>query len=369
VRDSRLRQVLSFHPLLIGGNPFDAPAIYALIPELEKRWGVWFAMGGTGALVNALVRLLHDIGGELRLLHEVAEILVDDATHRVSGVRLRDGKCLRADAIVSNADPVYTYRALVPRRFRRVNTDHRLARFRYGMSVFVLYFGTDRHYPELAHHEILMGPRFRGLLDDVFHARQLSPDFSLYLHRPTATDPSLAPPGCDAWYALAPVPHLGGSANWQTDGKALRDRIVQYLEARYLPNLSRHIVTEFQVDPRYFRDALNTPFGGAFSIEPRLMQSAWFRPHNESEDVRGLFFAGAGTHPGAGIPGVLSSAKIVAELMAGSASRRHTDGGARRRPQNFTENETQGMRGVSEPSVGFRNAKSALKCSPRNLTP
>jgi phytoene desaturase len=316
VTDPRLQQILAFHPLLIGGNPYDAPSIYALIPELEKRWGVWYAMGGMAALVRALAALFRDCGGEIHCGRAVDEILVDERSRRASGVRLRDGERLAADVVVSNADAVYTHQRLVPPRFRAVNTDRKLARLSYGMSVFVLYFGTDRRYDALGHHEILMGSRFRGLLDDVFHAKRLSPDFSLYLHHPTASDPSLAPPGCDAWYALAPVPHLGGSPDWERDGDALRDRIVRYLEARYLPNLSRHIVTECRVDPRHFRDVLNTPFGGAFSVEPRLTQSAWFRPHNESADVRGLFLVGAGTHPGAGIPGVLSSAKIVASLVA-----------------------------------------------------
>lgn len=315
VRDERLRQVLSFHPLLIGGNPLDTTAIYALIHVLELRWGVWFAMGGTGALVRALVRLLEDLGGELRLSTAAREIVVDPASRRATGVRLDDGELLPADAVVSNADVAATYLHLVPRTVRRRWTDARLRRLRYSMSLFVLYFGTDRRYDEMAHHEILMGPRFEGLLRDIFHRKTLAPDFSLYLHRPTATDPSLAPPGCDTWYALSPVPHLGGDTDWQVAARPYRDAVVRYLEERYLPGLSRHIVTERHVDPLHFRDELGSHMGSAFSVEPVLTQSAWFRPHNRSEDVPNLYFAGAGTHPGAGIPGVLSSGKIVADLI------------------------------------------------------
>ena len=315
----RLRQVVSFHPLLFGGDPFRSTAIYALIHALEKRWGVWFAMGGTGALVRALVRLFEELGGSLRLGTAAREIVVDERTRRATGVRLDGGESIAADAVVSNADVASTYLGLVPARARRRNTDARIRRLRYSMSLFVMYFGTDRRYDDVAHHEILMGPRYRGLLDDVFARKRLAPDFSLYLHRPTATDPSLAPAGCDAWYVLSPVPHLGGDVDWSQAARPYRDAIVAYLERRYLPNLSRHIVTERVVDPRYFRDALGSHLGSAFSVEPVLTQSAWFRPHNRSEDVPNLYFAGAGTHPGAGIPGVLSSGKIVAEMIGGAA--------------------------------------------------
>ncbi len=328
VRDPRVRQLLSFHPLLIGGNPFEASSIYALIHALERRWGVWYAMGGTGALVRGLTRLFADIGGELRLGSEVAEILVAEGPRRATGVRLATGERVEADVVVSNADAAWTYLRLVPARYRRVNSDRRVSGRRYSMSLFVLYFGTDRRYEEMAHHEILMGPRYRGLLDDVFRRGILADDFSLYLHRPTATDPSLAPPGCDAWYVLSPVPHLGGSVDWARASAGYRDRIVRHLESRCLPGLSRHIVTERQVDPRYFRDTLNSHLGSAFSVEPILTQSAWFRPHNESEDIADLYLVGAGTHPGAGIPGVLSSGKIAADLIARrhGPARRHATG-------------------------------------------
>ena len=316
IRDERLRQVFSFHPLLVGGNPFQTTSIYALIHALEKKWGVWFAMGGTGALVRGLARLFEELGGELRLGADVREVVVSDATGRATGVRVGDGETVGADAVVSNADVATTYLHLVPPRFRRKHTDRRVRRLRYSMSLFVLYFGTDRTYPDMAHHEILMGPRYRGLLDDVFTRKHLADDFSLYLHRPTATDPSLAPAGCDAWYVLSPVPHLGGPTDWARAANPYRDRIVRYLEERYMPGLSRHIVTERHIDPLHFRDTLGSHLGSAFSVEPTLTQSAWFRPHNRSEDVPNLYFAGAGTHPGAGIPGVLSSGKIAADLVA-----------------------------------------------------
>jgi phytoene desaturase len=316
VRDPRVRQLLSFHPLLIGGNPYDSPSIYCLIHELEKRWGVWFAQGGTGALVAGLVRLFEELGGVLRLNTRVDQIRVGDAGN-AEGVTLTGGQRLAADAVVFNGDVVRCYESLIPRSARRVNTDRRLRRYRHGMSLFVLYFGTNRRYEHVAHHEILLGPRYRDLLDDVFNRRTLADDFSLYLHRPTATDPSLAPAGCDAWYVLSPVPNLASRTDWAADGDAYRDRIVRHLEERLLPDLSEHIVTERRIDPRYFAEELDSHLGNAFSVQPLLHQSAWFRPHCRSEDIPNLFFVGAGTHPGAGIPGVLSSAKIVAALLDG----------------------------------------------------
>ncbi len=322
LKDERLRQVFSFHPLLIGGNPFEASSLYALIHPLEQEWGVWFAMGGTGALVRGMARVFEEIGGDLRLNTSAVEIAVDARTGRATGVRLADGGFVAADTVVSNADVAFTYLNLVPARFRRHNTDARVRAFRYSMSLFVIYFGTDQKYENVAHHEILMGPRYKELLTDIFTRKTLAPDFSLYLHRPTATDPSLAPEGCDAFYALSPVPHLESGIDWATQRKPYRDAIIGYLEERYLPDLSRHIVTERVIDPLHFQDTLSSYLGSAFSVEPTLTQSAWFRPHNVSEDIPNLYFAGAGTHPGAGLPGVMSSGKIVADMIgpAGAAS-------------------------------------------------
>ncbi len=315
ISNRKLRQVFSFHPLLVGGNPFQTTSIYALIHTLEQKWGVWFAMGGTGALVNAFIRLLTDIGGSLRLSSEVARIDVDHASGRTTGITLTDGTTIPADAVVANSEVARTYIDLVPSSARKRNTNRKLESMRYSMSLFVLYFGTDIKYNDIAHHEILMGPRYRELLEDVFTRKILADDFSLYLHRPTATDHSLAPPGSDAWYVLSPVPHLGGKVDWSQAAKPYRNAIVKYLEEYYLPGLSRHIVTERQIDPRYFDVDLSSHVGSAFSVEPILTQSAWFRPHNRSEDVPNLYFAGAGTHPGAGLPGVLSSGKIVADMI------------------------------------------------------
>ncbi|HEX8492585.1 MAG TPA: phytoene desaturase [Pyrinomonadaceae bacterium] len=315
IKDERLRQVFSFHPLLIGGNPFQSTSIYALIHKLEQEFGVWFVMGGTGALVRAFTQLFAESGGVIRLEAEVSEIVINESTGRANGVRLKSGEFFPADAVVSNADVAFTYLHLVPSRFRRKYTERKVRAMKYSMSLFVLYFGTDRRYEHIAHHEILMGPRYRGLLQDIFKHKILAEDFSLYLHCPTATDSSLAPEGCDSWYVLSPVPHLGGSTDWQKQARPYRDAIVKYLEERYLPDLSRHIVTEHYIDPLHFQETLNSHLGSAFSVEPILTQSAWFRPHNMSEDVSNLYFTGAGTHPGAGLPGVISSGKIVAEMI------------------------------------------------------
>lgn len=321
IRDERLRQVLTFHPLLVGGNPFQTTSIYTLIHHLEREWGVWFAMGGTGAVVNALVRLFGELGGILMLGTEADEILVEHG--RATGVRLMDGRTLTADIVVCNAEVAGAYQQLLQSGVRRKYTDRRLAKMRYSMSLMVIYFGTDRLYREnreatLAHHNIILGPRYKELLHEIFNDKTLADDFSLYLHMPTLTDPSLAPDGCEAFYVLAPVPHLGGDIDWDVTAGPYRDRIMSFLEEHYLPDLSRHIVAEHVIDPRHFRDDLNSYLGSAFSVEPILSQSAWFRPHNRSEEVPNLYFVGAGTHPGAGMPGVLSSARIADDLIAES---------------------------------------------------
>ncbi len=309
LKNERLRTVFSYHPLLIGGNPFRASAIYCLIAHLEKRWGVHYAMGGTGKLVSGLVDLIEGQGGELRCGADVDQILVKGGAAR--GVRLTTGEKLDAEIVVSNADSAWTYMNLLPASERRRWTDRRMERQHSSMSLFVWYFGVRRQYPDVGHHTILMGPRYRGLLDDIFTHKRLAEDFSLYLHRPSATDPSVAPPGCDAFYVLAPVPNLDGGQNWNVEAEALRGKIARALEASILPGLSKEIATSRVTTPVDFRDSLLSFRGAAFGIEPILTQSAWFRPHNRSEDVRNLFLVGAGTHPGAGLPGVLSSARIL----------------------------------------------------------
>jgi phytoene desaturase len=309
LRDARLRVVFSFHPLLIGGNPLSASAIYSLIPALEQRWGVHCAVGGTGRLVQGMAGLIEGQGNTLRCHAEVAEIEVAQGAAR--GVRLASGERIAADIVVSNADSAYTYRHLLPPGRRRRWTDRRLERARYSMSLFVWYFGTSRRYDDVAHHTILLGPRYEELLRDIFARRRLAEDFSLYLHRPTASDPSLAPAGCDAFYVLSPVPHLGGETEWRSAAEPYRARIERHLSETVLPGLSANIVTSRLMTPLDFEQRLLALRGAAFGLEPVLTQSAWFRPHNRSEDVRNLYLVGAGTHPGAGVPGVLSSARVL----------------------------------------------------------
>jgi phytoene desaturase len=313
VRDERLRMALSFHPLFMGGHPFRATAIYTLIAWLEHRHGVHWVMGGTGALVTAMVRLAERVGATLRLNSDVAEILVRDGAAR--GVRMADGQEIKADIVVSNADSATTYGKLVPAASRGRWSGGKLGRARYSMSLFVWYFGTRRRYENVPHHMILMGPRYRELLDDIFLKHRLSEDFSLYLHRPTATDPSLAPAGCDAFYALSPVPNLDGDTDWRTMAEPYRRRIEAHLERTVLPGLSGEVVTSRLMTPLDFEDRLQSFKGAAFGLEPILTQSAWFRPHNRSESIDRLYLVGAGTHPGAGVPGVVSSARVLDTLV------------------------------------------------------
>ncbi|MDT8435581.1 MAG: phytoene desaturase [Gemmatimonadota bacterium] len=309
IEDARLRQVLSFHPLLVGGNPFSTTSIYSLIAFLERKWGVHFPVGGTGALVQGLTGLIEGQGGTLRLRADVERVVVEDG--RAAGVRLRGGEEVRSDIVVSNADAAWLYRHLVPAGARRRWTDARIERARYSMGLFVWYFGTKRTWPEVAHHTILLGPRYEGLLEDIFDRKVLAPDFSLYLHRPTVTDPGLAPPGHDAFYVLSPVPNLAGDVDWTRQAEAYRRSIETYLDRTILPGLTGAIVTSRVLHPLHFRDELLAFRGAAFGMEPVLTQSAWFRPHNASEDVEGLYLVGAGTHPGAGLPGVLSTARVL----------------------------------------------------------
>jgi len=310
ISDPRLRVALSFEPLLIGGNPLRSSAIYAMIHHLEKTWGVHFAMGGTGALVRGLTRIFEEIGGRIELNARVDRIEVENG--RTTAVRLADGRRLPAEVVVSNGDVANTYRKLIAPEHRRKWTDRRLERMRYAMSLFVIYFGTNRPYPHLAHHTIILGPRYEGLLRDIFDRKVVAEDFSLYLHAPTRTDPSLAPPGHEGFYVLSPVPNLQGGQNWEDLKQEYADRILASLErADLVPDLRRHLVTRRIVTPQDFETTLDAYAGSAFQFEPVLTQSAWFRPHNKSEDVEGLYFVGAGTHPGAGLPGVVSSAKVL----------------------------------------------------------
>lgn len=313
VRHPKLRIMLTFQSLLVGGNPFTTTAVYCLIAFLERRWGVHCAIGGTGRLVRGLVGLIEGQGNRVRCDARVAEIRVSNGA--ACGVRLEGGEIIDADLVVSNADSAFTYRRLLPAEHRRHWTDRRLDRARYSMSLFVWYFGTRRQYPDVAHHTIALGPRYRELLDDIFHRHHLGPDFSLYLHRPTASDPSLAPPGCDTFYALAPVPHQASGVDWTTQAEPFRQAVQRRLESTLLPGLGDAVVSSRMTTPLDFQHRLSSIQGAAFGLEPLLQQSAWFRPHNRSEEVDRLYLVGAGTHPGAGLPGVLSSARVLDSVV------------------------------------------------------
>ena len=309
VKHPKVRKVLSFHPLLVGGNPFSTTSIYTLIAFLERKWGVWYSMGGTGQLVQGLSDLIDDLGGRQRYGADVEQILVEGG--RASGVRLANGEVIEADLVVSNADVGYTYRHMIHPGDRPTWTNERVENMKYSMSLFVWYFGTDRIYDDIEHHTILMGERYKSLLDDIFHRKELADDFSLYLHRPTKTDPSMAPEGHDAFYVLSPVPHLESGVDWRIQAEPYRQSVETYLADTVMPDLGDHLVTSRMLTPREFLVDYKSLKGAAFSVEPMLTQSAWFRPHNESEDIDHLYFAGAGTHPGAGMPGVLSTARVL----------------------------------------------------------
>jgi phytoene desaturase len=314
VQDPHLRQAFSFHSLLVGGNPFSTSSIYTLIHFLERKWGVYFPKGGTGALIQGLIKLFEDLGGKLECNTEVHEIVTEN--DRVKAVITKKGETLSADLVVSNADVFHTYHHLLKREPKLNSARKKLERSRFSMSLFVIYFGTNKQFPQFDHHNIVFGPRYKEHLADIFKRGQLAEDFSLYVHRPTVTDPSLAPEGCDAFYALSPVPHLEKcDVDWSVEGPRYAKSIIDYLDERYLPGLSDSIVTQRIFTPLDFESELNARWGSAFSLEPVLHQSAFFRTHNRDDQFSNLYFVGAGTHPGAGIPGVVGSAKATAGLI------------------------------------------------------
>ena len=313
LRDPHLRVVFSFHPLLIGGNPLRVTAAYSLIHTLERRFGVHWAMGGTGALIRAMVALLADRGVPVRCGADVKRIVVEQG--RAQGVELADGQRIASDIVVSNADAAWTYQHLLPDVKRRVWTQAKLDRAQYSMSLFVWYFGTNRRWDDVPHHQMILGPRYEALLGDIFDRHHLADDFSLYLHRPSATDSSVAPVGHDAFYALSPVPHLDSPVDWSEVAESYRVKVQRRLEQTVLPGLGQHLVCSHVTTPLQFQSDLLAYKGAAFGMEPRLLQSAWFRPHNRSEDVQGLYLVGAGTHPGAGVPGVLMSAQALESVL------------------------------------------------------
>jgi phytoene desaturase len=317
--DERLRFAFSFHPLFIGGDPFHVTSMYILVSHLEKAFGVHYAQGGVQAIAEAMVRVIEAQGGRVLLNTEADAILAERG--RAAGVRLKDGRQLRAAVVVSNADPGFTYSHLLRDLPRRRWTPAKLKRARWSMSLFVWYFGTRGTrglWPEAGHHTILVGPRYREHVQDIFIRGRLAEDMSLYVHRPSVTDPTVAPAGGDTFYALSPVPHLGhvgDPVDWATRAEPYRQAVQRMLEERLLPGLGAHLTESLVFTPETFRDRYLSPLGAGFSIEPRILQSAWFRPHNRSEELPGLYLVGAGTHPGAGVPGVIGTAEVLAQIV------------------------------------------------------
>ncbi|WP_174520773.1 phytoene desaturase [Sphingomonas soli] len=316
VKNEKLRQALSFHTLLVGGNPMKTSSIYALIHKLERDGGVWWAEGGTNKLVSGMVRHFERLGGVLRLGDPVTAI--DTLGDRVTGIQTASGFAMEVDAVASNADVVHSYRDLLKTSRSSQRTAKALVNKRFSPSLFVVHFGVKGEFPNIPHHSILFGPRYQGLLGDIYDHGVLSEDFSLYLHHPSASDPAMAPEGHSTFYALAPVPHLGKfPADWDELGPILEERILAEVQRRLIPDLKERIVTKFSYAPSDFKADLAAHLGSAFSLEPLLTQSAWFRTHNRDDAISNLYFVGAGTHPGAGIPGVVGSAKATAALMLG----------------------------------------------------
>jgi len=314
VKSEKLREALSFHTLLVGGNPMTTSAIYALIHKLEKDGGVWFAQGGTNRLVAALAKQFERLGGTIRLNDPVKRI--ETVGDRATGVTTASGWHMDADAVASNADVMHSYRDLLSTSKRGERVARSLSNKRWSPSLFVVHFGIKGAWPGIPHHMILFGPRYRGLLSDIYDTGVLPSDFSLYLHHPTVTDPSMAPEGHSTFYALAPVPHMGKlPVDWSEIGPILEKRILDEVGRRLIPDIHERIVTSFHYTPADFGRDLNAHMGSAFSLEPLLTQSAWFRTHNRDDAISNLYFVGAGTHPGAGIPGVVGSAKATATLM------------------------------------------------------
>ena len=319
IKNEYLRQAFSFHSLLVGGNPMETSSIYTLIHWIEREWGVFFPRGGTGALVQGLVKLFEDLGGKLHLNAPVDSIELlpsknlSKPRHFVHATGVNDQAY---DMVISNADIHHTYSQIYKGTPAAKQRQRKLEKMDWSMSLFVMYFGTNRRFPDLAHHTILFGPRFEGLLKDIFYGKSLPEDFSLYLHAPTVTDPSLAPEGCEAFYVLSPVPHLGqAEIDWENVARQYGDAILSALDD-YAPGLKDSIVTRKDFTPLDFQSQLNAYHGSAFSVAPKLTQSAFFRPHNQDDKIPGLYIAGAGTHPGAGVPGVVNTAKATVGVIA-----------------------------------------------------
>ena len=314
IEDERLRQAFSFHTLLVGGSPMKTSSIYALIHKLEKDGGVWWAKGGTNQLIAAMVKHFERIGGKVRLNDPVVRI--HTLGTRASEVETQSGWRERFDAVASNADIMHSYRDLLGQTKRGNSYSKGLSRKSWSPSLFVVHFGVEGKYPDIPHHMILFGPRYEGLVEDIYKYGVLPQDFSIYLHHPSVSDDSVAPEGKSTFYALVPVAHMGKlPLDWEEMGKVLEQRILEELEKRLIPGLRDKIVTKFHYSPRDFSHDLNAHMGSAFSLEPVLWQSAYMRGHNRDDVIENFYLVGAGTHPGAGIPGVVGSAKATARLM------------------------------------------------------
>ena len=326
-KSDKLRQVFSFETLLVGGNPLSVPAIYSMIHFVEKTWGVHYVMGGTGALINGMVKKYHELGGQIKYNSEIEEIIINKRNSffskpKVSGVQIKNGELLKSNVVVSNGDYANTYMHLIKNEFRRWNKDWKVKKMNYSMSLVVIYFGFKYNKNlNLRHHNIILGPRYDELLSDIFKRKILAEDFSQYLHIPTLTDKSLAPKGHHAAYTLIPVPNNASNIDWSIEGSKLTKTVLSFLDKEgYIPDLQKNLVHSEFITPNYFEHTLNSHLGNSFGVEPRLTHSAFFRPHNKSEDIEGLYLVGASSQPGAGTPSVMMSAKMTARIIANDFS-------------------------------------------------
>ena len=314
IKNEKLRRMLSMHPLLVGGNPFTTTSIYGLILYLEKKWGIHYSMGGTGNIINGLERLMNEVGIDIIKGQEVKNIILENK--KIKGVQLADNQNINANYVICNADPPAVYENLLNgNKSSSFLFEWKKNRMEYSMGLFVYYFGTKKIYKNIEHHTIKFGNKYKEHLDDIFENKKLNNDISYYLHRPSATDQSMAPKNHDCFYVLVPVPNNQSNIDWKIEGEKMKDLVISKMENDLMPNLRKNIVEDFYLTPDYFEKDLNTKHGSGFSIQPKFSQSAYFRFHNKSEIYDGLYFVGAGTHPGAGVPGVLSSAKVLDKII------------------------------------------------------
>ena len=313
IKNEKLRRMLSMHPLLVGGNPFTTTSIYGLILYLEKKWGIHYSMGGTGNIIKGLEKLMTEEGIEIIKGQEVKNII--SKNNKIEGIKLDNQKEINANNVICNADPPAVYDKLLNHSKTNSLFEWKQKRMEYSMGLFVYYFGTKKTYPNVEHHTIKFGDKYKEHLDDIFDKKKLNNDISYYLHRPSATDQTMAPEGNDCFYVLVPVPNNQSKIDWKIEGDKMKNLVIDKMEKALLPNLRENIIEDFYLTPDYFEKELNTKFGSGFSIQPKFTQSAYFRFHNKSEVCDGLYFVGAGTHPGAGVPGVLSSAKVLDKII------------------------------------------------------